>query len=52
MEAAQQIEDLTYALNKIVKKSYLREGAHQDCHVHPELIEAGRTLLSRFGSNR
>ena len=37
--------DLHDVLLTIVKKSYLREGKHEDCHVHPKLIEAGRMLL-------
>jgi len=32
-------------LKAIVDKSYLRPGKHEDCHVHPKLIEAGRMLL-------
>lgn len=37
--------DLHDVLKAIVTKSYLREGKHEDCHVHPKLIEAGRMLL-------
>lgn len=37
--------DLHDVLKAIVRKSYLRPGKHEDCHVHPKLIEAGRMLL-------
>jgi|KBSMisStandDraft_5_1062788.scaffolds.fasta_scaffold398572_2 hypothetical protein len=37
--------DLHDVLKTIVDKSYLRPGKHEDCHVHPELIEAGRRVL-------
>ena len=38
--------DLHDVLLAIVSKSYLRPGQHEDCHVHPKLIEAGRMLLN------
>ena len=37
--------DLHDVLKAIVNKSYLRPGKHEDCHVHPKLIEADRMLL-------
>lgn len=37
--------DFHDVLKAIVMKSYLRPGQHEDCHVHPKLIEAGRMLL-------
>jgi hypothetical protein len=37
--------DMHDILKAIVEKSYLRPGKHEDCQVHPKLIEAGRMLL-------
>jgi hypothetical protein len=38
--------DLLAALKAIVSKSYLRDGPHEDCHVHPDLIEQARVALT------
>jgi hypothetical protein len=52
MTAAQQFEDLVYILDKIVKKSYLRTGKHEDCQVHPELIADARQRLAYLNEGK
>lgn len=37
--------DIHDCLRAICIRSYLRPGKHEDCHVHPKLIEAGKMIL-------
>jgi len=38
--------ELLASLSEIVRKSYLRPGQHEDCHVHPDLIERARAVVA------
>lgn len=38
--------ELLASLSEIVRKSYLRPGQHEDCHVHPDLIARARAVLA------
>lgn len=38
--------ELLASLSEIVRKSHLRPGRHEDCHVHPDLIARARAVLA------
>lgn len=38
--------ELLASLSEIVRKSHLRPGQHEDCHVHPDLIARARAVLA------
>lgn len=42
--------ELLVALEAIVRKSYLRPGKYEDCHVHPDLIQAARVAIAKAKS--